>query len=79
MSLLGVFDSDSSMCSGVGLDGDNGVGEDYVPYDSNSGEKFLRCIDIIFCCHCFNNCHVRPYRKGNTQCRMEMRPRHDFY
>ena len=34
-SLLGVLDSDSSMCS----DGDNGDGEDYVPYDSESGES----------------------------------------
>ena len=32
-SLLGVLDS--SMCS----DGDNGDGEEYVPYDSDSGES----------------------------------------
>ena len=39
-SLLGVLDSDSRMCSN-GY-GDNGVGEDYVPYDSDSGDNVLR-------------------------------------
>ena len=34
--LLCVLDIDSSMCS----DGVNGDGEDYVLYDSNSGESF---------------------------------------
>ena len=34
-NLLGELDSDSSMCSD-----DNGDGEEYVPYDSDSGESF---------------------------------------
>ena len=35
-SLLCVLDIDGSMCS----DGYNGDGENYVPYDSDSGDNF---------------------------------------